>query len=225
MKSQENEQTNRKKIKVTRSRKRLYEAPPEVNTESSKSNSTGKPQKKQTTRKNKSSSLEKKEVLKEKASDTKPKEIDNNKNEADRLIQKYSYIAAGTGVIPLPVLDIAMVTGTQLKLIKELASLYNIPFSYTKAKAVLTGLLSGVGAHTLATGSFSSMLRFIPVFGTVLNLLIFPAAAGAATYAAGTVFQLHFESGGTIDDFSISQYKKLFREKTNSGKRVLQKQK
>ena len=52
------------------------------------------------------------------------------KNEIGRsTIIKYAGMAMGIGAIPVPRVDIAAVTGIQIKLINELASLFNVDFA------------------------------------------------------------------------------------------------
>jgi uncharacterized protein (DUF697 family) len=49
----------------------------------------------------------------------------------------------------------------------------------------------------------ASVVKFVPVVGSLAGMITEPAIAAAATYALGKVFIQHFESGGTLLDFNI----------------------
>ncbi|MDV7402156.1 SHOCT domain-containing protein, partial [Arthrospira platensis SPKY1] len=48
------------------------------------------------------------------------------------------------------------------------------------------------------------------------------AFAGASTYALGEVFKKHFETGGTILDFDPARLRKLYKEKFEKGKKIVE---
>ena len=140
--------------------------------------------------------------------------------QAEALIKKHTYWAMGFGIIPIPVVDVAAVTGVQLKLIASLADLYGQEFSRSWGKSVLGALVGGMGAAGLAYGTFGSLIKAIPGVGTLFGLVAMPTMAGATTYAVGKVFQMHFASGGTMLDFNATKMRHYYEQQLHPGVRV-----
>src|SRR4051794_20211907 len=107
---------------------------------------------------------------------------------ANQIVDKYVRWAAGAGLIPIPLVDIASVTGIQLKMLSDLSGLYGVPFAKNRGKSVLGSLLGSIVPTNMAYGTVGSLLKAVPVIGTVLGVLTMPAFAGASTYAVGKVF-------------------------------------
>src|ERR1700754_479907 len=120
--------------------------------------------------------------------------MEEREAQANEQVKKHAYVAAGLGLIPIPLLDLAAISATQLKLVKTLADHYDVPFSENRGKALI-GALAGGAAPGLAAGTTRSLLKFIPGVGGLLGMVTTPALAGASTYAVGKVFIQHFESG------------------------------
>jgi len=139
---------------------------------------------------------------------------------AQEIVKKYTYWAMGFGIIPVPIVDIAAVTGVQLKMMATLANLYSQEFSQSWGKSVLGSLVGGVGATGLAYGTVGSLVKAIPGIGTLFGMVAMPVMAGATTYAVGKVFQMHFASGGTMLDFNIDKMRKYYEQYLRDGIRV-----
>lgn len=140
---------------------------------------------------------------------------------AEAMIKRHLPYALGAGLIPLPLIDIAVISGVQLKLISELSTLYGVPFAANQAKAVVAALLGGAGSLSLATSLLGSLAKLMPGAGYVLGAGAVPLTAGALTYAIGHVFRAHFESGGTLLDFDAPAAKRTFLEKVAEGRATL----
>lgn len=154
-------------------------------------------------------------------SDAPPLVPENHEVAAEAIIRRHLPYALGAGLIPLPLIDVAAITGVQIKLIAELSSLYGVPFAANQAKAVIAALLGGAGSLSLATGLLGSLAKLIPGAGYVLGAGAVPLTAGALTYAVGHVFRAHFESGGTLLTFDAAAAKALFLEKIEEGRATL----
>jgi uncharacterized protein (DUF697 family) len=139
---------------------------------------------------------------------------------AKAIVKRYMLWSMGAGAIPMPVVDLAAVTGVQLKMLSELAKEYGVPFREDRGKAVISSLIGGVGSGALAYGLVGSMLKAVPLFGSLLGMASVPITAGAATYALGNVFLQHFASGGTFLDFDPAKVRAHFAEHMEEGKRV-----
>jgi uncharacterized protein (DUF697 family) len=121
---------------------------------------------------------------------------------AIHIVHEYMGWSAGGGLIPVPLLDLAAISLVQLKMVHSLARLYGVPFQRSAAKSIIGALIGGGGTFVLAP-PVASLVKFVPVVGTLGGMLTEPAIAAAATYALGKVFIQHFESGGTLLDFNI----------------------
>jgi uncharacterized protein (DUF697 family) len=126
--------------------------------------------------------------------------------------------AAGLGLIPVPLVDIVALIGTQTAMLTELASLYHVPFTKTRIRSLLTAALSGLVTQGMAGSKLSYVARHLPGIGTTIGLLTFPALAAACTFAVGRVFIAHFEAGGTLDDFNPASKRDQLNEHLERGK-------
>ncbi len=143
---------------------------------------------------------------------------------ADTIIRNHILFSMGAGVIPVPVVDIFAVSASQLDMIRQLCKVYDIDFSETQGKAIVSSLTTA----TLARIGAGSLAKLIPVVGSFVGGVTNAILAGASTYALGQVFKIHFETGGTILDFDSDRLKKLYKEQFEKGKKVaeeLQRQK
>ena len=53
--------------------------------------------------------------------------------------------SVGAGILPFPLFDMVAITAVQLKVIKEVADIYEVPFRESAAKAIVTSLLGMLG--------------------------------------------------------------------------------
>lgn len=119
--------------------------------------------------------------------------------------------SAGAGILPFPVFDMVAITGVQLKMIKELADFYEVPFSRDVAKSIVASLLGALGSGTLAGALAASSFKFVPVLGPLLSVTSLAATSTAITYAVGRVFIQHFETGGHLLNLDAVALKEHFR--------------
>lgn len=137
---------------------------------------------------------------------------------ATDLVKKYMWWSMGAGLIPVPFVDLAAVSGVQLKMLKDMSDMYGIKFSENRGKAIVGALLGSVVPNSLSYGGMSMLLKMIPVVGTLIGGLSMSLFSGAATYAVGKVFIQHFEAGGTFLDFNPETLKDYFFAKFEEGK-------
>lgn len=128
---------------------------------------------------------------------------------AQKITRTAAAWSAGAGLIPVPLLDVAGVSGVQLKLVHDLAKLYGIPFAHDRAKALIAALVGGALPSALTSGVFS-LVKAVPVVGPLAGIALMPALAAAATVALGRVFTQHFEAGGTLLDFDPDKTRAYF---------------
>lgn len=135
--------------------------------------------------------------------------------EALQLVRQYMLWSAGAGLVPIPFFDVLAVMAFQSRMLKRLCALYGLNYSEQRAKSVVTSLIGGIHAGLIA----GSMIRLIPIVGLV-SLAAIPAASGALTYAVGKVFIQHFECGGTFLDFNPAKVRKYFAAQYQEGRKI-----
>jgi uncharacterized protein (DUF697 family) len=136
---------------------------------------------------------------------------------AKKTVRKYMYLSMGAGLVPVPLIDLAAITAIQLKMVSALAKQYELPFSKQAGKAVVGSLIGGAVPNA-AGGPIGSAVKAVPIVGQTIGAVTIPAFAGASTYAVGTVFINHFESGGTMLDFNPDKVREYYAEQYEKGK-------
>lgn len=143
---------------------------------------------------------------------------------AETVITNNLYLSLVAGVIPVAFVDTAALVGVQIKLLKELADVYEVEFRGDLGKSAVGVLLGSVTPTVLAQGVIGSSLMgslvsSVPVIGPTLKVLTMPAFGAAFTYAVGKVFQQHFASGGTFLTFDPARVQTFFRETFEQAKK------
>lgn len=144
------------------------------------------------------------------------KEKSDKSKHADTIIRNHIVFSMGASFIPFPIADMLAVSALQLDMIRQLCRVYDIDFSETQGKAIITALSGPI----LAKAGARSVIKLVPGIGTLIGGVTISIFNGASTYALGEVFKKHFESGGTILDFDSDRLKKTFKEKFEKGKKV-----
>jgi len=129
--------------------------------------------------------------------------------DALKIVHRYMWWSAGTGLIPLPGVDLVALTTVQVLMLRKLCELYEIPFSQQWGKSLVTALVGGLTP---------SYLKAIPGIGTLVGVITGPIFNVASSYAVGRVFTQHFESGGTMLTFDPAKMKGYFREYFETGR-------
>lgn len=137
---------------------------------------------------------------------------------ADEIVTRNSRWAGGLGFIPAPVIDYIAVTGFQVKMVRELCSFYGQPFSEERAKTWITALITASAPTTIGL-PLASMMKAIPIVGSVASLLAMPAVSYATTFAVGRVFTRHFEEGGTLLTLDPKKSQAYYQEMFSQGTR------
>lgn len=135
---------------------------------------------------------------------------------ADTIIRNHVIWSMGAGFIPVVVADVLAISALQLDMIRQMCKVYDVDFSETQGKAVVTALTSS----TLARIGAGSVVKLIPVLGSIAGGAALSVLAGGSTYGIGQVFKRHFESGGTILDFDPARLKKMYQEQFEKGKKM-----
>ena len=144
--------------------------------------------------------------------------------QASQLVDRYSLWSGAAGLIPIPIVDVAVVGGVQIQMLRKLSEIYGVPFSDNMGKSVLASLAGSlIPASTATTTAMGvgSLMKGLPGVGTIVGALTMPAFSAGATYIIGKVFIQHFASGGTLLDFNPPDYREFIKaqkEKLNRFK-------
>ncbi len=141
--------------------------------------------------------------------------------EAEQIIQRNVLWTLGAGVVPVPVFDLLAVVGVQIKMLRELSALYDVPFNEGLTRKAILALLSGLGGVGIGAALAPSLFKFVPVLGTALGTVSVSVFSGAFTHATGRVFVMHFESGGTVLDFDAGAMRAYFEDEFARAKRAV----
>jgi uncharacterized protein (DUF697 family) len=145
----------------------------------------------------------------------------NEKEQAShRITKNYMWWSMGAGLIPIPFVDLAAVSGVQIKMISEISKVYGMEFHESRGKAVIASLIGYVVPNALTFGAMGSLLKAVPVVGQLVGGVSMAVFCGASTYAVGKVFVQHFESGGTFLTFDPAKVKEYFMREFEEGRKV-----
>jgi uncharacterized protein (DUF697 family) len=150
--------------------------------------------------------------------------MSNRADDAAQIIKKYALWSAGAGLIPIPWLDLAAITGVQVKMLAQLSRVYGVPFERGRAKAVITGLLGSTAAYSLAYGLPGAAVKMVPLVGSLVGAVATPLFASAVTYGIGNAFVPHFEMGGTLENLNTTspEVQRAYREGFDRGRQDIE---
>jgi uncharacterized protein (DUF697 family) len=129
-----------------------------------------------------------------------------------QTINRYAIYAGAAGLIPVPVVDVAVVAVLQYDLLKQLSKHHHVNFDASKSRAWIIAL-----SGSLLARIFSSIVKFIPFFGSVLSGGSRAITAAAATYALGRLVDDHFARGGTLENFDLRTSRSEFKQHQEEG--------
>ena len=134
--------------------------------------------------------------------------------EANRIVRNYMLLGLTPGIVPVPWVDLPLLTGIQLKMLHSLARLYEIEFSTQRGKSLIGSL---VGA-SVSTGVAGYLIPLIPAVGNLISGAGMALLGSASTYAVGKVFIQHFDSGGTLLTFDPDKLRDYYAEHLDAGR-------
>ena len=129
---------------------------------------------------------------------------------ATQVVKRLSLWSGAAGLIPVPLIDLAAVSGVQIEMLRRISKIYGVPFSENSGKALIAGIAGSMIPASSGVGA-TSLIKGIPGIGTAVSLLTMPTLSVAATYAIGMAFIQHFASGGTLLDFNPPDYREFLK--------------
>ncbi len=114
---------------------------------------------------------------------------------AQRIIRNATLVSLAAGLEPIPLIDIPILLGTQLRLVLRLAALYGEAIdsadAVKHARELLITMISGLGLRYVA----EQAAKAVPFGGDVIA----GAIAGASTWSIGEVALEYYENGKRFD--------------------------
>jgi uncharacterized protein (DUF697 family) len=132
------------------------------------------------------------------------------KARARKVVERFSLWSGVAGLLPVPIVDLAAIGGVQLQMLRRISTIYDIPFSKNRGKAIMASFAGTMIPASTGLG-VASMIKTVPVAGTAIGVLTTPALSVGATYVIGMAFIEHFASGGTLLDFEPPDYREFVK--------------
>jgi uncharacterized protein (DUF697 family) len=149
-----------------------------------------------------------------------PKIDDETRARIEGIIKNRSLLAAGIGIVPIPVFNLVSASTVQILMVQSITRLYNIEVKKSWIKNIIASVLGGFTSTGLA-GLAAQGLGAAPLIGPSLAVLSAPVLNGLTTYAIGYMFVRYFESP---DGFLKTNAKALgvwFKEGFKEGREKL----
>jgi uncharacterized protein (DUF697 family) len=144
---------------------------------------------------------------------------DETRANACHCIHRHCAYAAVGGLVPVPFLEMATSSTIQLRMISKLCDIHGVRFSENAVKNAMGTLVATILPATGVGYAAASLMRSVPVVGSVFNLVAMPTLVAASTYALGRVFDWHFARGGSVANFNADEMKDRFKDEFEEGKR------
>jgi uncharacterized protein (DUF697 family) len=144
--------------------------------------------------------------------------VSEKQDRSRETIKRYMWWSAGAGLVPVPLVDLAAVSGAQMMMLREISKIYDIPFAKSRGKAAIGSLAGFILPHAASFGAAGCFLKAIPLVGSLAGAPAMAVFSAAYAWALGNVFVQHFESGGTFLDFDADQVRESFRVQFEEGR-------
>lgn len=139
--------------------------------------------------------------------------MQGKRNQAQKIISKHTYIAIGAGLIPIPLVDVAVLSVAQANMISELCDVYRVSYEKSIDKVLLASVAGGALPKLAA-----SFVKIVPGAGSLFGGILRAGFSAASTYAIGEVFVRHFEEGGSMQNFNFYLFQDYYHEVLEKGK-------
>lgn len=136
---------------------------------------------------------------------------------ANSIVKSHVIASMTLGLVPIPLFDLTALTITQMEMIHALGRHYGVTFQKHASKSLITSLVAG-SLPVIGVVGLSSFAKLIPGIGSLLGSATLGVSAGAVSYALGHTFMMHFEAGGTLEDFEPGDARAFFQREFEKGK-------
>jgi uncharacterized protein (DUF697 family) len=136
--------------------------------------------------------------------------MDQRETAAMQIVYRYMAVSAGAALIPVAGLDVAVLAGVHVSLIKRLCDHYEVDFSEHTARNILIAVVGSVVPGTVGSFAGRKFLRILPSAVRVFGWTLMSASSALFSYGIGKLFIHHFESGGTLLSFDAKRLHRVF---------------
>jgi uncharacterized protein (DUF697 family) len=119
-----------------------------------------------------------------------------------RIVDRYVVYSAVGGIVPLPLVNVASITGLIVRMVKVLSDHYGVAFEKDRARAIVVGFVAGAMPSGLGSVA-SSTLTYLMPHSALAGLAVSSATAAACTRSIGRIFVEHFENGAALADLRV----------------------
>jgi len=121
---------------------------------------------------------------------------------ANKVVRNATLVSLVAGLEPIPLVDIQILLGNQIRLILRIAAIYGEPMSAQHARELVSTIAGGLLLRYLA----EEAAKAVPIGGDLVSGSI----AAAGTWAIGQVAIEYFENGKSLSRSQASQAFKRF---------------
>ncbi|MGR9044900.1 MAG: GTPase family protein [Gammaproteobacteria bacterium] len=125
----------------------------------------------------------------------------------------YSLISGAAGVVPVPFVDVPVVTVVQAKMFQTIASLYH----YKLDRKSWAEISSALGMTLLTNLGRRELIKMVPVYGLAVSSLL----TAATTYALGKTLTVYFQNLRSGKELSHELFRIVYREQFEQGRNLL----
>lgn len=145
--------------------------------------------------------------------------IQGMEREAEDVIRRHVGFAMAGGAVPVPLLDLTLVSAVQLDMLKQLAQVYKAPFDPQSARAFVTSVTGALAGNVLARLG-ASLIKFVPGVGWAAGGVAQVVVTGASTYAVGQLFKRLFRERQSLEDLSLDKVRDELQGYFQSGREL-----
>ncbi len=91
-------------------------------------------------------------------------EASSRTDRANQIVKRHMLATFGAGLVPLPLVDLALLVGIQLNMLRRLAKLYEMEFFSQIATSLVASLLGG-GVPVSLSATLSRLVGSVPIYG------------------------------------------------------------
>lgn len=131
-------------------------------------------------------------------------------------ILAYSSLAATAAALPVPVVDLVLLSSIQTRMVYHLAKLYGQPLSAQRFLEIAGTL----GFGMLARQGSRMLIKCIPYFGSALGAVTSGALGGASTFALGKAFCYYYQAVHQGHVPKTEELRRYYREQLAQAERA-----
>ncbi|MBS3964201.1 MAG: 50S ribosome-binding GTPase [Methylomonas sp.] len=128
-------------------------------------------------------------------------------------IMAYTVLSGAAGAIPLPLVDIPLVTLLQMKMLHTLASIYRYPLDGKH----LSEIAGALGISLLTNWGRRKLVKLVPVFGAPVSALL----TAATTFALGKTLIIYFQSRRDGLALGKRHFQSIYAREYDAGKTLM----